>query len=114
MKNKIIMVFLLCLTSSIATSQTFQSNKPVTCSQNPEQMIKSLVEKYHEEPVWTATGEGSNFTLLINKDTPSWTLIQYTREWVCVIGAGDDSNFLPGKDTIWHRQKDSNLRLPRS
>lgn len=90
------LAFLFCL-SSLANAQSFQSEKPVVCDLNPEKVIKSLVENYDEKPVWMAAGEGSNFTLFVNKNTNSWTLLQYTKEWVCIIGAGKDSQLVLGQ-----------------
>lgn len=90
----IALAFLFCLTSSIAYAQTFQSNKPVICDTNTEKIIKSLVEIYNEKPIWMGKGEGSNVTLFINDKTHTWTMLQYTSEWACIIGAGDGSNFL--------------------
>lgn len=95
--RKVTMAFLFCLISSIANAQSFQSNKPVICDLNTEKVMKSLVEKYDENPIWTAKGEGSNVTLFVNSTTNTWTLLQYTSEWACIIGVGSDSKLLLGQ-----------------
>lgn len=97
MKYQVIVAFLFSLSSSIANAETFQSNKPVICDTSPEKIIKSLIENYKEKPVWTAKGEGSNVTLFVNKTTNTWTMLQYTSEWACIIGAGGDSEFYFGE-----------------
>ncbi len=90
------MAFLFCLTSSIANAQAFQTNKPILCDQT-EKIIKSLVENYNEKPVWIASGEGTKFSLFVNKETSSWTLLQFTPEYACILGVGKDSNLVLGE-----------------
>ena len=95
--RRLALAFLFCLISPIANAQTFQSEKPVVCDVNPEKVIKALIENYEENPVWVATGEGAKFTLFVNKDTGSWTLLQFTSEWACIIGIGKNSILMLGQ-----------------
>jgi len=88
--------FLFCLTSSIANAQSFQSNKPVVCD-NAQKIIKALGENYEEKPIWAGTGEGTKFSLFINKTTGSWTIIQFTTEVACILGVGSESKIILGE-----------------
>lgn len=87
--------FLFCLTSSIANAQSFQSNKPVICD-NVQKIIQALGDNYEEKPIWAGTGEGTRFSLFINQNTGSWTIIQFTTEFACILGVGNDSKILIG------------------
>ncbi len=89
------MAFLLCLTSPIANAQAFESRKPVLCD-NTQTLIKSLTENYNEKPLWTAKNpvDDTRFSLFVNSKTGHWTLLQMTSTVACIIGVGDDSNFL--------------------
>lgn len=87
--------FLFCFISSIANAQSFQSNKPVICD-NVQKVIKSLGESYEEKPIWAGSGESTRFSLFINQTTGSWTIIQFTSEFACILGVGHDSKILIG------------------
>ncbi len=95
MKGLVVVAFLLSLTSSIANAQSFQANKPIICD-DMQKIIKSLAENYKEKPVWVAAGEGTKFSLFVNKDTGSWTLLQFTTEVACILGVGQDSQLILG------------------
>jgi hypothetical protein len=97
MFKKSIVAFLFCLTSTIANAQNegsaYSSQKPVLCD-NTKKVLKTLMEKYGEVPVWTAkdASDDSRYLLLVNSKTTSWTLIQFTPEHACIIGLGEQSN----------------------
>lgn len=89
------MVFLCCLTSSIANAQAFEARKPVLCD-DIKSIIKGLTENYNEKPLWTAKNpvDETRFSLFVNSKTGHWTLLQMTSEVACIIGVGEESNFL--------------------
>jgi len=91
----LIMAFLFCLTSSIATAQPFESRKPVLCD-DVKTLIRSLTENYNEKPIWTARNpvDDTRFGLFVNSKTGAWTLLQMTPEIACIIGVGQDSSIL--------------------
>jgi hypothetical protein len=89
------MAFLFCLTSSIANAQSFQMSKAIVCDKT-ESIMTALKDNYNEKPVWVASGEGTRFSLFTNKETGSWTLLQFTPEYACILGVGKDSNLLLG------------------
>ena len=94
--KKIALAFLFCLASSIANAQAFQSNKPLICN-SADVIFQTLTETYNEKPVWMAKGEGTQFTLFVNKKEDSWTLVQFTAEVACILGVGKDSRMLLGE-----------------
>lgn len=76
-------------------AQSFQTEKPVICSD-----LKSIVEflsgpEYEEEPFWNGLGEGgSKYILMANPLTRTWTFIQYNDKMACVLGSGESGRLL--------------------
>ena len=92
MKNAA-MALLFCLTSLIANAQEIiDLNKPMKCSK-AESVMKYFTENYKEEPLWVGkTVNGTHITLLVNRETRSWTMIEYDAVMACVLGAGETSS----------------------
>jgi len=92
--QKLIMAFLFCLISSIAGAQEIVNlNKVMKCSE-PQKVMNYFVDTHKETPVWVGkTVHNSHITLLMNRETRSWTMIEYDDRLACVLGAGED-NFL--------------------
>jgi len=85
-----------------AVAEPYRANKPVMCD-TLENVTKTMKEKYGEEPVWFGRDleNNGNYVLLSNSQTRSWTFIQFTNSWACVLGVGD-------KSTLSFGQKSSN------
>jgi hypothetical protein len=71
------------------TDQTFESNKPVICGFKSS-VIEGLTKNWHEEPIWVARMPPTSIMLLVNAVTKTWTLIEYTDEYACILGNGKD------------------------
>ena len=83
--------FLFCLASSIANAQEIiELTKPVKCGK-AEWVMNHFAQEYGEMPLWVGKDKttGSHITLLVNKETKTWTLTQYDSGMACVLGAGD-------------------------
>jgi len=96
--DKLLMAFLFCLASSIDNAQAFTTaQKPVICDET-KKVIKSLTENFNEKPVWTAKDvqDNSRYSLFVNAKTGSWTLLQMSPEYACVLGVGEEYQFLGG------------------
>lgn len=99
----VLAIFLSFIFINNAVSQTENSrntgiiNKPVLCG-TAEHIIKSLLsEEINEQPVWKGQSEDakSEFALFINPKTNTFTIIQYTNQWACILGLGNKSyNFI--------------------
>ena len=91
--QKLMMAFLFCLASSIANAQEIiDLNKPLKCSE-AEAVVKYFVETHKETPVWVGKSvHNTQITLMMNKETRSWTLIEYDSKLACVLGAGEDKS----------------------
>ena len=85
------MASLFCLASSIANAQeVIELNKPLKCG-NAQFVMTHFAQEYGELPLWVAKEKttGSFITLLQNKETKTWTLVQYDASIACVLGAGE-------------------------
>jgi hypothetical protein len=90
----LLMAFLFCLTSSIANAQeVIELNKPVKCG-DAQWVMDHFTGEYGERPVWAGKdGNSSSYiTLLINKETRSWTILQYDSKMACVLGVGQSAS----------------------
>ena len=89
--KSIVMAFLFCFISSIANAQEIiDLNKPMKCSE-AQNVMNYFTSNHKETPVWVGkTVHGSYITLLANKETRSWTIVEYDSKIACVLGAGEE------------------------
>lgn len=92
MKNTA-MAFLFCLISTIANAQEIVDLvKPLKCS-DAESVMNYFTVNYQEAPLWVGkTTTGTWITLLVNRETRTWTMIEYDVKMACVLGAGETSS----------------------
>ena len=85
------MAFLFCLISSIAHAQEIVDlQKSLKCS-DAQIVMNYFVDTHKETPVWVGKSvHNTHITLLVNKETRSWTMIEYDSRLACVLGAGED------------------------
>jgi hypothetical protein len=63
-------------------------------------VLGNLTRDYKEQPVWAGKQEGTSYSLFINLEKSTWTLIQFNHEIACVIGAGTQSQLLQIPSTL--------------
>ena len=83
-------LILILLFPLLASAQSIQINKPVTCD-STLLVFQALLEQAGEKPVWVGKGEGndtSKTVILANEKTKSWTIIQFDKNMACVLGSG--------------------------
>ena len=87
------MAFLFCLISSIAhAQQIIDLQKPLKCS-DAQSVMNYFVDNHKETPIWVGKSvHNTHITLLMNKETRSWTIIEYDVKLACVLGAGEDKS----------------------
>ena len=98
---KHILIFLTYLAFSAALAQG-TTKKEVYCDKT-ETIISTLKSNdYKEEPVWLGKSEESlsNFTLFVNNENKSWTIIQFNKDAACVLGSGTNAVFVSKKSFI--------------
>tara|TARA_R110000868_G_scaffold364719_1_gene627596 strand:- start:140 stop:436 length:297 start_codon:yes stop_codon:yes gene_type:complete len=87
------MALLFCLISSIAHAQEIiDLTKTIKCS-DAQSVMNYFVETHKETPVWVGKSvHNTHITLLMNRETRSWTIIEYDTRLACVLGAGEDKS----------------------
>lgn len=88
----ITLAFLLGLISSVAYAkdEPFVIEKPIVCS-TPAEVLQSLAgPKYREEPQWGGTDDSDKYVLTVNKQSKTWTLIQFSKDIACILGSGEN------------------------
>lgn len=82
---------LFCLTSLIANAQNIiDLTKPLKCS-DAQTVMNYFTDVFKETPVWVGkTVHNTHITLLANRETKSWTMIEYDTKLACVLGAGEE------------------------
>jgi len=81
---------LILLAPLLASAETIQLNKPVTCD-SALLVFQALVEQAGEKPIWVGKGDGadtSKTVILANEKTKSWTIVQFDKNMACVLGSG--------------------------
>jgi len=79
----------LLVSVAMEQSQIFTLNKPMRCA--PAQAVfDEFASLFGETPLWAGKEENTSsyITLLSNKDTGSWTLVQYDSRTACILGTG--------------------------
>jgi len=92
--KKLIVILVAVLLTTAAISESTQAKKNVLCD-DTKTMYNELVNgEYAERPVWGGKDEKSNYGLLINEETGTWTFIQFDKEIACILGVGESSRIL--------------------
>jgi hypothetical protein len=99
MKKLIILAALLSVfvTSAQTPSEdwaTFKINKPLVCGPTKKMIGELINGEYKELPAWGGDGEKTRYSLLINQETGSWTLVQFDKDNTCVLGVGEKSKVM--------------------
>jgi hypothetical protein len=86
-----VMAFLFCLLSPIANAQQIiDLTKTMKCS-DAQIVMNYFADTHKETPVWVGrTVHNTHIALLANKETRSWTMVEYDSKLACVLGAGDE------------------------
>jgi hypothetical protein len=90
----IITAALIAVTGATALAQESRTfNKPVLCADRDSIIRELSGARYKEMPIWLGLEKstGDRYSLFVNGDTGSWTLIQFDEKIACVIGAGERS-----------------------
>ena len=93
---KVILLLLVFIFGYVA-AQTISLQKTVGCL-STEIMLKGLNDSdYKEKPIWMGIESDapmSKYSLFVNDDTKTWTLIQFDDTIACVLGTGGFSTYI--------------------
>ena len=82
------------LVLGIAVAQSVTVQKPVECADTATLLRGLAGSDYKEKPIWWGIEPGatlSRYSLFVNEETKSWTLIQFDDKIACVLGTGEAS-----------------------
>jgi hypothetical protein len=93
MKKLVIAASLFFACGVQAQQSAYQATKPVMCD-SLENVTKTMKEKYGEDAAWFGDDieNNSKYVMLTNFNTKTWTFVQFTRDWACVLGVGTGSS----------------------
>ena len=82
------------LVLSLAVAQSVTMQKPVECSDTATLLRGLGSSDYKEKPIWWGIEPSATvprYSLFVNEQTKSWTLIQFDEKIACVLGTGENS-----------------------
>ena len=82
------------LVLGIAVAQSVTVQKPIECTDTATLLRGLSGSDYKEKPIWWGIEPGatvSRYSLFVNEETKSWTLIQFDDKIACVLGTGEAS-----------------------
>ena len=93
------LIFLTSLFVGIAFSQPLTTKKEVQCDKTDVMIAVLKGKDFEEVPIWIGKGESKapNYSLFVNAETKSWTIIQFNNELSCVLGSGESYTVLNRK-----------------
>jgi hypothetical protein len=90
--RKTITALALLLSTTTFAQEIINLAKEMKCS-DAQSVMNYFVETHKEQPVWVGKSvHNTHITLLMNKETRSWTLIEYDARLACVLGAGEEKS----------------------
>jgi len=92
MKYYFLLPVMLVLSLAVAHSVTMQ--KPVECADTATLLQGLSASDYKEKAIWLGIEPGaalSKYSLFVNEQTKTWTLIQFDEKIACVLGTGENS-----------------------
>jgi hypothetical protein len=88
------LLLLVVLVIGIVTAQSVTVQKPVECV-NTETLFQGLISSnYKEKPIWLGIQSDAplpKYSLFVNEQSKSWTLVQFDEKIACVLGTGEAS-----------------------
>jgi hypothetical protein len=82
------------LVLGLAVAQSVTVQKPLECADTATLLRGLSGSEYKEQPIWFGIEPGvtvSRYSLFVNEETKTWTLIQFDEKIACVLGTGEAS-----------------------
>jgi hypothetical protein len=82
------------LVLGLAVAQSVTVQKPIECADTATLLRGLSGSDYKERPIWWGIEPGatvSRYSLFVNEETKTWTLIQFDDKIACVLGTGENS-----------------------
>jgi hypothetical protein len=97
MKKLAAMAILFGLTAAHPANAEYKTyTRKITCAPLAEVLEDLNSSNIQELPVWIGTSKDPEirYSVLVNKKTDTWTIIQYNIGAACVISIGEGNQFL--------------------
>jgi hypothetical protein len=95
-----ILAIIPLLTSAQSSSGPITLEKTVVCDKTQNVLDVIINGRYQETPMWGGVDDNSRYSLLVNRETGTWTLIQFTKETACILGTGEGSRSMAQGKTV--------------
>ena len=97
--KKTIITLLGCMALSVVVAEPTKTTKEVICDNRKDLFEWLQTNEYQEKPTWLGDNPLSNTKLAIlsNKDTGTWTIIEFDDSYACVVSIGINSKLVPTK-----------------
>jgi hypothetical protein len=95
-----ILAIIPLLTSAQSSSGPITLEKTVVCDKTQNVLDVIINGRYQETPMWGGIDDNSRYSLLVNRETGTWTLIQFTKETACILGTGEGSRSMAQGKTV--------------
>ena len=82
------------LASTLLAAQPIVIQKPVTCTDTKTLLQGLSGSDYRETPMWLGTepdSEVPKYSVFVNQQNKTWTIIQFNDKLACVLGTGTES-----------------------
>ena len=93
---KYILIILVLIFGFVA-AQTISLQKTIGCLSTEVLLLGLSGSDYKEKPIWMGIESDpamSKYSLFVNDDTKTWTLIQFDNTIACVLGTGGFSTYI--------------------
>ena len=87
-------LIILVLIFGLVAAQTVNLQKTMGCLSTEVLLLGLSGSDYKEKPIWMGIESGVNlpkYSLFVNEQTKTWTLIQFDEKIACVLGTGENS-----------------------
>jgi hypothetical protein len=93
MKKLLALLLAIPLLTSAApeADDAFFVEKRVVCDKTNVVFEVLMKGESRENPIWGGTNGDARFGLFINKETGTWTMVQFNKDIACILGHGDNS-----------------------
>jgi hypothetical protein len=98
MKKLLALLVLIPLLTSAQSAGPTAVEKTLICDKTQNVLDVIINGRFKETPIWGGEDETSRYGLLVNRETGTWTIIQFNKDAACVLGTGEGSRSMtPGK-----------------
>ena len=100
MKKLLSLLVVIPLLTSAQSAGPTAVEKTVICDKTQNVLDVIMNGRFKETPMWGGEDETSRYGLLVNRETGTWTIIQFNKDAACVLGTGDGSRSMTPRKPV--------------